>query len=71
MSWALAAVVLLGGMQTALAEPTVAMRGRIAFLRCAACHHDGDGHGGPRSGVMDERYKIAISRFGNRLRVGA
>jgi D-amino-acid dehydrogenase len=24
---------------------------------------------GPRSAVMDERYKIAISRFGNRLRV--
>ena len=32
-------------------------------------HRDGDVSGGPKSGVMDERYKVAISRFGNRLRV--
>ncbi len=30
---------------------------------------EADGNGGPRSGVMDERYKVSISRFGNRLRV--
>jgi len=40
---ALSAVVLLGCMQSAPAEPTVAMRGRIAFLRCAACHSLGAG----------------------------
>ncbi|MFL6663490.1 MAG: FAD-dependent oxidoreductase [Rhizobacter sp.] len=31
--------------------------------------HDGHGDRGPRSGVMDERYKVAISRLGARIRV--
>ena len=43
LSWALSAVALLGFMQTAAAEPTGTMRGRIAFLRCAACHSLGAG----------------------------
>ncbi|MEO8281034.1 MAG: D-amino acid dehydrogenase [Ideonella sp.] len=30
---------------------------------------DSDVNGGPASGVMDERYKVSITRFGNRLRV--
>jgi len=30
---------------------------------------DGQPQGGPRSGVMDERYKVAISRLGTRIRV--
>ncbi len=36
-----------------------------APLRNLAIHPDV----GPRAGVMDERYKVAVSRFGNRLRV--
>ncbi len=31
--------------------------------------HDGHAERGPRSGVMDERYKVAISRLGSRVRV--
>jgi D-amino-acid dehydrogenase len=31
--------------------------------------HDTHGERGPRSGVMDERYKVAISRLGSRIRV--
>ena len=31
--------------------------------------HDVHGERGPRSGVMDERYKVAISRLGSRVRV--
>jgi D-amino-acid dehydrogenase len=31
--------------------------------------HDAHGERGPRSGVMDERYKVAISRMGSRIRV--
>ena len=32
-------------------------------------HDENHPERGPRSGVMDERYKVAISRFGTRLRV--
>ena len=32
-------------------------------------HHDGHDHVGPRAAVMDERYKVAISRLGQRIRV--
>lgn len=37
-SGALLILGLLGGLQAAQAEPSAAMRGRIAFMRCAACH---------------------------------
>jgi cytochrome c len=43
MSWTLSALAMVGCMQTAVAEPTAAMRGRIAFMRCAACHSVGAG----------------------------
>ena len=32
-------------------------------------HHEGHVDHGPRSALMDERYKVAISRLGNRVRV--
>ena len=32
-------------------------------------HHEGRADHGPRSALMDERYKVAISRLGNRVRV--
>ncbi len=32
-------------------------------------HHDGGAHAAPLSAVMDERYKVAISRLGQRVRV--
>ncbi|WP_280155644.1 FAD-dependent oxidoreductase [Piscinibacter sp. XHJ-5] len=32
-------------------------------------HHETHPERGPRSGVMDERYKVAISRLGSRIRV--
>ena len=40
MSWVLPALLLLllGCVPTAQAEPATAMKGRIAFMRCAACH---------------------------------
>ncbi len=42
-STALLGLALLGGLPAAMAEPSAAMRGRIAFLRCAACHALGAG----------------------------
>jgi D-amino-acid dehydrogenase len=32
-------------------------------------HHENHPDSGPRSGLMDERYKVAISRMGSRIRV--
>ena len=32
-------------------------------------HHDGESEAGPRSALMDETYKVAISRLGERVRV--
>ena len=43
MSWVLSVFVMLGCMQTVDAQQTSAMRGRIAFMRCAACHTVGAG----------------------------
>lgn len=43
LSWALSVFVMLGCMQTVDAQQTSAMRGRIAFMRCAACHTVGAG----------------------------
>jgi D-amino-acid dehydrogenase len=38
-------------------------------LTAAIRHRDGAAEIGPRSGVMDERYKISITRLGQRIRV--
>lgn len=32
-------------------------------------HRDGEPDPGPRSGIMDERYKVAITRLGQRIRI--
>jgi cytochrome c len=42
-STAVLGLALLGGLPAAMAEPSAAMRGRIAFLRCTACHALGVG----------------------------
>ena len=39
------------------------------FGHCAAAPDEAHPNRGPRSALMDERYKVAISRLGNRVRV--
>jgi cytochrome c len=71
-------LALLGGLPAAQAEPSAAMRGRIAFLRCTACHALGVGEphktgpnlrgviGGPAAQAAGYRYTAALQRSGLR-----
>ena len=47
--------------------PLQAVRGYTITLPLR--RHEGHPHHGPRSALIDERYQVAISRFGNRMRV--
>jgi D-amino-acid dehydrogenase len=68
-----AAVICAGPQAAALLRP-IGLRLPIArvwgySLTAPLRHVDGHGLLGPRSGLMDERFKVAISRLGQRVRV--
>ena len=68
------AVVVCAGVQANALLATVGVKLPLApiygySVTAAVRHVDGQPPMGPRSAVMDERYKVAISRLGQRIRV--
>jgi D-amino-acid dehydrogenase len=68
-----AAVVCAGPDASALLKPTGLKLPLLPVwgysLTAPLREFDGHGHIGPRAGLMDERFKVAISRLGRRVRV--
>lgn len=64
------AVVVCGGLDSALLLRPVGLRVPLAAVHGYSISAPIREHlNAPRSGLMDERYKVAISRLGNRVRV--
>ena len=67
-------VVVCAGPQSAALMAPLGLRLPLApvygySVTAPLRRHDGHGDAGPRSALMDEKYKVAISRLGQRVRV--
>ena len=72
--WSFDAVVVCAGVQANVVLSSVGVRLPLApvygySVTAPLRHVDGQANLGPRAALMDERYKVAISRLGQRIRV--